>query len=199
MQISDEMVEAFGNAFWSVNAASKIDGQREHIRSALEAALSTDAKPFGWTSKHFNEGEEHRKWGLRRENVASYEGYVVQALYAEPVKTAPSVAVKALQDAYSAGFAASSQGYNGEIFPDFESDNEWLGTRNGELSEIHGALSAQVQDVPPIKAFAEWLNNGPEIAKAAGNVIDVRVTTPCGNKLRLTGGASPSSKHGDAE
>ncbi|MEJ8308546.1 hypothetical protein [Agrobacterium larrymoorei] len=43
--VTDEMVEAFGNAFWSVNAASKIDAQREHIRSALEVALSTDAEP----------------------------------------------------------------------------------------------------------------------------------------------------------
>lgn len=62
---------------------------------------------------------------------------------AEPVKTAPSVAVKALADAYKAGFDASSQGYNGEVFPEYEADNEWLAQRDSDLS----ALSAQVQDV----------------------------------------------------
>lgn len=41
-RVTDEMVEAFGNAFWSVNSASKIDAERENIRAALEAALSAD-------------------------------------------------------------------------------------------------------------------------------------------------------------
>ncbi|MEW9535665.1 hypothetical protein MRBLRC7O_000875 [Agrobacterium radiobacter] len=61
---------------------------------------------------------------------------------AEP-QPAPSVAVKALADAYKAGFDASSQGYNGEVFPEYEADNEWLAQRDSDLS----ALSAQVQDV----------------------------------------------------
>ncbi|WP_421358194.1 hypothetical protein [Agrobacterium rosae] len=52
-------------------------------------------EPFGWTSKHMNDGEQHRLWGRNRENVAGYKGVVVQALYVEP--PAPSVAVKALQ------------------------------------------------------------------------------------------------------
>lgn len=59
------------------------------------------------------------------------------------LKPAPSVAVKALADAYKAGFDASSQGYNGEVFPEYEADNEWLAQRDSDLS----ALSAQVQDV----------------------------------------------------
>ncbi|MDR6589504.1 hypothetical protein [Agrobacterium tumefaciens] len=63
---------------------------------------------------------------------------------------APSVAVKALADAYKAGFDASSQGYNGEVFPEYEADNEWLAQRDSDLS----ALSAQVQDVAgAVEAF----------------------------------------------
>ena len=41
MHISNEMVEAFGNRFWSVNAASKIDAERENIRAALEASINS--------------------------------------------------------------------------------------------------------------------------------------------------------------
>lgn len=63
--------------------------------------------------------------------------------YDRAVEPAPSVAVKALADAYKAGFDASSQGYNGEVFPEYEADNEWLAQRDSDLS----ALSAQVQDV----------------------------------------------------
>jgi Lar family restriction alleviation protein len=65
------------------------------------------------------------------------------ALSAAEPQPAPSVAVKALADAYKAGFDASSQGYNGEVFPEYEADNEWLAQRDSDLS----ALSAQVQEV----------------------------------------------------
>lgn len=76
---------------------------------------------------------------------------------AEP-QTAPSVAVKALADAYKAGFDASSQGYNGEVFPEYEADNEWLAQRDSDLS----ALSAQVQDVAgnPIGYMRKQDNDG---------------------------------------
>jgi hypothetical protein len=40
MTITDEMVEAFGQAFWPVNSVTKIDGSKEEIRAALNAALS---------------------------------------------------------------------------------------------------------------------------------------------------------------
>lgn len=45
--VSDEMVELFGINFWPINAASKIDAQREHIRNALSAALTAPAQPVG--------------------------------------------------------------------------------------------------------------------------------------------------------
>lgn len=71
------------------------------------------------------------------------EAQIEAALSAAEPQPAPSVAVKALADAYKAGFDASSQGYNGEVFPEYEADNEWLAQRDSDLS----ALSAQVQDV----------------------------------------------------
>jgi len=54
-----------------------------------------------------------------------------------------------------------------------------------EITEQTG--SATPSD--PAATFAEWLNAGTQFAMDAGHVIDVRVTTKDGNKLRLTGGA----------
>jgi len=55
IKITDEMIEAFGNVFWPVNAASKIDGSRDDLRLALEAAVSAGqesmavkVKPLEW-------------------------------------------------------------------------------------------------------------------------------------------------------
>ncbi len=39
MTIPDEAIEAFGQAFWAVNARSHIDAHREELREALAAAL----------------------------------------------------------------------------------------------------------------------------------------------------------------
>lgn len=50
-------------------------------------------------------------------------------------------------------------------------------------------MAEQTNCNDPVQAFAEWLNAGAEIAMAAGNAIDVRVTTKDGNKLRLTSGS----------
>jgi hypothetical protein len=58
MQITDEMIDAFGMAFWPVNAATKIDEQQEEIRAALAAALSSahpapaqevEIRPLEWS------------------------------------------------------------------------------------------------------------------------------------------------------
>lgn len=46
MQITDEMIEAFGFAFFPVNAVSKIEAEKEEIRSALEASFA--AAKIGW-------------------------------------------------------------------------------------------------------------------------------------------------------
>jgi hypothetical protein len=80
------------------------------------------------------------------------------ALSAAEPQPASSVAVKALADAYKAGFDASSQGYNGEVFPEYEADNEWLAQRDSDLS----TLSAQVQDVAgnPIGYMRKQDNDG---------------------------------------
>lgn len=42
--VSDEMVELFGINFWPINAASKIDAEREHIRNAISAALAAQGQ-----------------------------------------------------------------------------------------------------------------------------------------------------------
>jgi len=42
MSISVKTIEAFWQAFWAVNARSKIDAHREEIRAGLEAAMATD-------------------------------------------------------------------------------------------------------------------------------------------------------------
>jgi len=80
--------------------------------------------------------------------------------YDRAVEPAPSVAVKALADAYKAGFDASSQGYNGEVFPEYEADNEWLAQRDSDLS----ALSAQVQDVAGWQSMDTAPKDGSEFA-----------------------------------
>lgn len=45
MQISDEMIEAFGKKFWPVNSASKIDAYRDELRDALHECLKL---ALGW-------------------------------------------------------------------------------------------------------------------------------------------------------
>ncbi len=97
-----------------------------------------DEDSVGWTT----EGPLPMTFGhVRRAHAAL--AALENALSAVEPQPAPSGAVKALADAYKAGFDASSQGYNGEVFPEYEADNEWLAQRDSDLS----ALSAQVQDV----------------------------------------------------
>lgn len=161
MQISDEMVEAFGNAFWSVNAASKIDGQREHIRSALEAALSTDADPVAWQAQ-----SDDGVWRyVEMPRTAKSMGMPIRPLYAEPVKTAPAVAVKATDAPYNieaiAKVISLSYGENPEddaplskiCGPNNEPLPNWLAYEEQAkavfiwMDAVISALSAQVQDV----------------------------------------------------
>ena len=100
MQITDEMVEAFGNAFWSVNAASKIDGERENIRAALDAALSTDAEPVaeGWLYDQECGNAFKSYWKtifIDREPGPMRGIRNIRKVFTAP--PAPSVAVKALE------------------------------------------------------------------------------------------------------
>lgn len=112
-------------------------------RPCLEAVLSA-AEPVAWRYS-FKGG----KWTVQK-NKPNWFKEGMPDVEIEPLfiasstqQPAPSVAVKALADAYKAGFEASSQGYNGEVFPEYEADNEWLAQRDSDLS----ALSAQVQEV----------------------------------------------------
>lgn len=170
---------------------------RDH-EDTVRAALSTDVEPDGWICEDEFTLEPDEAWEWEDRGFSPKPFYFSPQQSTEPVKTAPAVVVKALQEIHAAEHAKL-----GVMILDKSEDGKsqanWQGGRVNGIAAAISALSAQVQDVDPIKAFAEWLNNGTEIAKAAGNVIDVRVTTPCGNKLRLTGGASPASKHGDAE
>lgn len=102
------------------------EGAAELTEAQIEAALSA-AEPWPF---------EHQNYNCPCIHPSQCDESCVK-------KPAPSVAVKALADAYKAGFDASSQGYNGEVFPEYEADNEWLAQRDSDLS----ALSAQVQDV----------------------------------------------------
>ncbi|MBN7804848.1 hypothetical protein JZX86_05655 [Agrobacterium rosae] len=71
--------------------------ERDSMRKILEVALSAEdqLEPFGWTSKHVNDGEQHRLWGRNKCNVLDYPGQVVQELYIKA--PASPTAVKALQ------------------------------------------------------------------------------------------------------
>lgn len=118
-----------------------VRAQYEGYAKSAIAALSA-AEPVGWQWRNprWTVGDQwqHCPDGPREDKLPGTE---YRPVYAAP--TAPSVAVKALADAYKAGFDASSQGYNGETFPEYEADSEWLAQRDSDLS----ALSAQVQDV----------------------------------------------------
>lgn len=73
------------------------------------------------------------------------------------------------------------------IAPDHVTLTGHVDFKKGAISVIDEALGRAFAN--PVADFAAWLNVGPDVAKAAGNVIDVRVTTPAGGKLRLQGGA----------
>jgi len=184
------MIEAFGNAFWSVNAASKIDGQREHIRSALEAALSTDANP---------------------------------------VKTAPAVAVKALE------WRNVDETWNDvwdcvtDLAEGYSISRWWLDDRRDEIGHFeveelgeeqfgsleeaqaaaqthfgsrYAALSAQVQDVAGLLDDT-WNTAVERAASIADDCVHLTpdpgaaIKTMLNGRVALT--ASPASKHGDEE
>lgn len=179
MQISDEMVEAFGNAFWSVNAASKIDDQREHIRSALEAALSTDAEPvimgdedrtpmpIGFDEAIWRKADEvHHAMALvaRDQECVKIIYAALSTHNAEPVKTAPAVAVKELRwkgpdscgEYYSLdglwGYIIRAESVGGfwltEIGRYFRSPKAAQAAAQADYeARILSALSAQVQNV----------------------------------------------------
>lgn len=112
------------------------------VLDAVESALSTDAEPvepFGWTSKHVNDGEQHRLWGRNKCNVLDHPGQVVQALYTAP--PAPSVAVNLLKDAIR---AVSSAFDPSSMHTITESQAQGRAIR---ILNKFAALSAQVQEI----------------------------------------------------
>ncbi|KRA63073.1 hypothetical protein [Rhizobium sp. Root651] len=165
---------------------------------AIEAALSA-AEPVAWQPLYKKEVINHMRtvsnnvWEYAmtvyptKEQAEEYGhgGHEVRALYDRPQQPAPSVAVKALADAYKAGFDASSQGYNGEVFPEYEADNEWLAQRDSDLS----ALSAQVQDVAGWQPIETAPKDGSTFLAVMAEAYSPR-TTLC--KFENGGFLSPS-------
>lgn len=96
-------------------------------------------------------------------------GALAEALYpflSALVEEKP-VAVKALEDAYAAGFNASSEGYNAEYFPEYASNEEWLAERDGSISRIRSALV----DVPAVESEPDgWLCTAPPGVWSSGRV-----------------------------
>ncbi len=143
--VTDEMMKRAIEAYAKDTGAEgfQLEGWIEPaIRAALDAALSA-AEPVRWMWEERRFAESDIWDDMYDDEPPAPHKHVrnIRPLYAAP--PAPSVAVKALTDAYKAGFDASSQGYNGETFPEYEADSEWLAQRDSDLS----ALSAQVQDV----------------------------------------------------
>ena len=156
MQISDEMVEKAARVLnpYAWNMPGEYMSRQVSIlnaRSALKAALSTDAgpvkTPFEVASKHIPEGRVSLLSRAIRQGLNDYGwknfgtlpevlmGYIFEAeraeeaVHGEPVKTAPAVAVKALKMA-------------DETFRDLGWHDKYEAT-TAALS----ALSTQVQDV----------------------------------------------------
>jgi len=135
--------------------SSHFGGPTVHaMAEKLEAALSTDAEPVAWILQHKkdpkliclavpNEPEDY-DWH------AAFPVYARRPpLYAEPVKTAPAVAVKALIDAANEVIASSSDTYkkrNGHIgsFEDASGEKCWIVPFDA-FEGLRSALSAQVQ------------------------------------------------------
>lgn len=83
--VTPEMIEAFGMAFWQVNAASKIDGNREEIHLALASALCAmpSQEPVAWRYRRQEWGVEYWHY-FTKEPRFMEEGEVWEALYASP-------------------------------------------------------------------------------------------------------------------
>lgn len=75
---------------------------------------------------------------------------------------------------------------------------EWILAHAGAYSSIRenfraarAALAQQPLSVPdPAVVFAEWFNTGPDIARAAGAMVEIYVVTSSGNSMSLSGGAA---------
>lgn len=109
--ITDEMVEAFGMTFFSVNPITNTERRKEDIRAALEAALAAMPKPepieIHWPEYHYSGmgcGLEDR--GIRDRYDAMRYGWdcavecCMEAVPEDPLYTtppAPAVSVKALE------------------------------------------------------------------------------------------------------
>lgn len=109
----------------------------------------TLAEEFARLTNEYHTGDEHTKpeaWNLLADFAVDNASAISAALSAL-VEEKP-VAVKALEQAYAAGFEASSDGYNAEYFPEYETNEEWLAERSGSIDRIRSALV----DVPAVES-----------------------------------------------
>lgn len=165
---------------------------------ALEAALSTDAEPVAWA--YHTEVEKgsgvftNQENGVVWVNDTSWQN-ADTPLYAEPVKTAPAVAV-------------SREEMAERLFATDWPNDKWDRFKDGDhakeryLRMADTSLSAQVQDVAGL--LDETWNKAVERAAEIANDC-VHLTPDPGAAIRTmlngrtTIPASPASNHGDAE
>ncbi|KQR30163.1 hypothetical protein ASF91_15210 [Rhizobium sp. Leaf155] len=128
---------------------------RANIRAALEAA-SANGEPAAYMhTLHMEFDQKERRVNFRPLDPFGQRGHDYSPEYhvtTEPLFKADDLASGdngALQAAYAAGFQAAAQGYNGEIYPEFETDDEWLAKRDAGIARIQnvGRMSDGRKDV----------------------------------------------------
>ncbi len=138
---------------WVQNIKAMLRGAQftEEMKAAclreFEAALSTDAEPVAWVEPEIFETLKAGGSGMFPISNSKFKGArLTIPLYAEPVKTAPAVAVKAGPLAYA---LADELERMGRYRPN-------VGILHDALSRVLPALSAQVQDVAGLSKWQGW-------------------------------------------
>ncbi len=162
-------------------------------KQPVEAALSTDAEPVGYTDQSELTNDQGHGIFAHASSDRKWLGDNPIALYSEPVKTAPAVAVKAIEAVWKYSLVIESSVRRGDGPDQYAGVTEALRL----VKEARSALSAQVQDVA-----GWWLapDDATEEMIAAALKVDwsnENEAAAAHNIWHAMRSASPAPKHGE--
>ncbi len=163
MEVSYNLIGVALEAYDSKAGYSKI----EKMRAALEAALSTDADPVGYTDQSELNNERGHGLFAHASSDRKWLGDNPIPLYAVPVKTAPAMAVTdGLREAIEKLLDQAEHVCIGAHTPlDIKEAAKNLAE---PIKNLHAALSAQAQDVAGWKPIETAPKDGTDIHVWAG-------------------------------